>query len=229
MEQFHTWFTALEASDACDDEQQHSLLVRLKRYEASCDLLCATIAAALADLEALDEQYNQVTSKTGALHRACESLLEDQMRLARYADGLGEKLDYFNELERVSRALATPGLSAADASYRSTLERVDECVAFIQRHMNYHDAQTYLTKFRMQQVRALTAIKEHVVALVRDAGQQIRARDARRASRASGAAATAMRAPAAAVPRRHRPRRHRRTASTRAKRAPTSRSTTPPP
>jgi hypothetical protein len=187
LEQFHEWFTALEASEACDDEEQHALLLRLQRHERLCGELCATISAALGDLEALDEHYGQVTSKTGALQRECESLLDDQRRLSRYADGLGEKLDFFNELERVSRTLATPGLSAADASYRSTLERVDECVAFIQRHMNYHDAQIYLTKFRMQQVRALTAIKEHVVALIRTAAQEIRARDARRAPGAAAA------------------------------------------
>jgi hypothetical protein len=119
-------------------------------------------------------------SMTALPMRRCEALLEDQHRLTRFADGLSEKLAYFNELDAIARTLGAPGASPADELYRRTLDRIDECVAFVQRHLHYHDAPSYLVKFRVQQMRALSAIKQHVVQLLGDAGRTVRERTAAR-------------------------------------------------
>lgn len=103
MQEFYAWFAALQSSESADEQQYSNYLDRLRAYQLCTDNVCANVANALQDLVNMEEQYKLVAVKTGELHRECESLLEDQQRLACFADGLAEKLEYFNELERLSR------------------------------------------------------------------------------------------------------------------------------
>ena len=52
---------------------------QLKQYRDHCDLILNEITEALRYLQDLQKQHLFVSTKTGALHEACEQLLQDQV------------------------------------------------------------------------------------------------------------------------------------------------------
>ena len=53
---------------------------QLKQYRDHCDVILNEITEALRYLQDLHKQHLFVSTKTGALHEACEQLLQDQVR-----------------------------------------------------------------------------------------------------------------------------------------------------
>ena len=51
----------------------------LHSYRGECDLILEQLAVALGHLEELREKYVKVSTKTNALHEACEHLLAEQV------------------------------------------------------------------------------------------------------------------------------------------------------
>ena len=52
---------------------------QLKHYRDHCDVILKEISEALGFLQDLHRQHLFVSTKTGALHEACEQLLQDQV------------------------------------------------------------------------------------------------------------------------------------------------------
>lgn len=52
---------------------------QLKQYRDHCDVILNEITEALRYLQDLQKQHLFVSTKTGALHEACEQLLQDQV------------------------------------------------------------------------------------------------------------------------------------------------------
>ncbi|KAJ3010421.1 Golgi transport complex subunit 3 [Thoreauomyces humboldtii] len=84
------------------------------------------------------------------------------------ADNLGSRLAYFNEIEPIAKFFAAPGEEVClDDRFVPMLLRLDECIAFVQSHMQYRDAELYLMRFRQCMTRGLTLIKMHFVHIMR--------------------------------------------------------------
>ena len=67
--------------------------------------------------------------------QACESLLQEQKRLTQLTDTIKEKLAFYNDIEKISRQFSGSSVPVTDASFRATLKRLDECIAFVQAHV----------------------------------------------------------------------------------------------
>lgn len=52
---------------------------QLSSYRSHCDSILSQVEAALCQLEDLKQKHLLVSTKTGALHEACEQLLQDQV------------------------------------------------------------------------------------------------------------------------------------------------------
>ena len=76
---------------------------QLKEYSAKCDSLLSEIGAALSCLQEVKQKHAFVASKTGALHQACQNLMDEQTKLMVVADSIRTKLAYFNEFDRMGQ------------------------------------------------------------------------------------------------------------------------------
>lgn len=54
---------------------------QLCEYRDQCGCMLEEVGKALEFLQEMKERHQQVSSKTGALHQACEQLVEEQVRL----------------------------------------------------------------------------------------------------------------------------------------------------
>ena len=52
---------------------------QLTEYKAQCDAILSEVAMAINQLKQTKEKYDFVSTKTDTMHKACESLLEDQV------------------------------------------------------------------------------------------------------------------------------------------------------
>lgn len=79
-----------------------SYLSQVRGYSDQCGAILSDISDATEQLQRLRLQYGHVSTRTGALHAACEQLLADQTRLVGTAESISEKLVFFDELETIS-------------------------------------------------------------------------------------------------------------------------------
>ena len=57
-----------------------SYAAQLRSYRDHCDSILSEVESALNHLQDLQQKHLLVSTKTGALHEACEQLLQDQVR-----------------------------------------------------------------------------------------------------------------------------------------------------
>lgn len=57
-----------------------SYAAQLRSYRDHCDSVLSEVESALNHLQDLQQKHLLVSTKTGALHEACEQLLQDQVR-----------------------------------------------------------------------------------------------------------------------------------------------------
>ena len=78
--QFFAWFNKVESQMEQDEEISYSSYCdQLKQYREQCDSVLDEVSTALSHLEELQKQYVFVSTKTNALHHACEESLQDQV------------------------------------------------------------------------------------------------------------------------------------------------------
>ena len=52
---------------------------QLTEYRAQCDAILNEVSTAIDQLKQTKQKYDFVSTKTDAMHKACENLLEDQV------------------------------------------------------------------------------------------------------------------------------------------------------
>ena len=185
---FYTWWGDQEAAVLREKETKY------KRYAAEledglgrCRALSAEIDGVIGLLDDLRALHRSVRGKTQSLTGACDRLVDEQRRLAAFADALRGKLEYFDELERLAPHCQGPTqLAVSDDSFFTMMRRLDECVAFVSEHPQYSDSAAYAVRFRQLQARALASVKAHVFGALKRATQQVTAA-AREAGGSDGA------------------------------------------
>ena len=106
---------------------------------------------------------------------------------------------YFDDFERIAALMTQPSFSISHPSFLSTLQRLDECIKYMQLHAHYHDAESYGAKYRQLHIRALVMIKTHIVqTLQRTAGTILAAQSAADADVRAGRPASKPADPSAA-------------------------------
>ncbi|TPX56813.1 hypothetical protein PhCBS80983_g04242 [Powellomyces hirtus] len=168
-QQFLNWFETVEEDMERGQEEGYRTYLRtIYAYQEACDETLSKIKSTAELLSGLQDNYDSVEGRTRALQNACEKLLAEQTQLAEMAENLGSRLSYFNEIEPITKFFASPGEEVClDDRFVPMLLRLDECLSFVQAHMQYRDAELYLMRFRQCMTRGLTLIKMHFVRTMR--------------------------------------------------------------
>ncbi|XP_064639332.1 conserved oligomeric Golgi complex subunit 3-like isoform X2 [Lineus longissimus] len=176
-QQFFFWFSEIEERIDCEEDIEYrSYLGQLGEYQGQCDQILTEVSTALTQLTGLMKQYVFVSTKTNALHEACEHLMAEQTKLVETAECVQNKLSYFNELDKISSRLGAPTLTVTSDSFVPTLSRIDECIAYLNKNSHYKESSVYLARFRQCLSKALNLIKIHVVSILQNATQNVQPR-----------------------------------------------------
>lgn len=146
---------------------------QLSSYRTHCDSILNEVEAALQHLQDLKQKHLLVSTKTGALHEACEQLLQDQTKLMNMAESISNKLSYFNALDHLRHKLNSPTFSVTSESFVPMLARLDECITFISSNPQFKECPVYLLRFKQCLNQALNQVKSHVVSLLKNATSQV--------------------------------------------------------
>ncbi|KAI9090258.1 Sec34-like family-domain-containing protein [Phlyctochytrium arcticum] len=132
-------------------------------------------------LNTLQSNHDSVEGKTSSLQTTSEKLLAEQTHSAEVAEQLSSRLSFFNDLEPIAKLVASPGDDIClDDKFVPMLLRLDECLAFVQAHITFRDAELYLMRFRQCLTRGLTLIKMHFVHTMRSTSTDVREKIANR-------------------------------------------------
>jgi hypothetical protein len=94
--------------------------------------------------------------------------------LTRLAEGLTERLTYFNELEPIAKLFNSSGEDIClKQEFIPMLNKLDECIQYMQDHHQYRDSELYLMRFRQCMTKGITIIKMYVVNTFKNLGFEV--------------------------------------------------------
>ncbi|WAR28731.1 COG3-like protein, partial [Mya arenaria] len=174
-QQFFSWFAEVENEIEEEEELPFRYhMEELAGHRSQCDRVLDEVSAGLQHLMELQSQYINVSTKTNALHEACEHLLDEQTQLMNTAESISNKLSYFNELESISSKLGSPTLTVTNESFVPMLSRMDECILYIKNNPRYKESDMYLARFKQCLSRALNLMKTHVTNILQASTQHVK-------------------------------------------------------
>eukprot|EP00002_Diphylleia_rotans_P024852 TRINITY_DN4905_c0_g1_i1.p1 TRINITY_DN4905_c0_g1~~TRINITY_DN4905_c0_g1_i1.p1 ORF type:complete len:779 (-),score=177.13 TRINITY_DN4905_c0_g1_i1:142-2478(-) len=169
VQQFYTWFESIEEQMAVLDEQKYRMFAAdIDEYKNACESIIQDIDQALQQLNLLQTQQAEVAQKTGALHNECQALVQEQDRLLNLADSIQKKLGYFEEYTKLSSELPSQPSNIQSKEFLPVLYKIDDCIDYLSRNLQYRDAEAYLAKYRQLQVRALSMVRNHTITTLRN-------------------------------------------------------------
>ncbi|XP_062521592.1 conserved oligomeric Golgi complex subunit 3-like isoform X2 [Corticium candelabrum] len=173
-QQFFAWYQRVEVAHSQQEESKYtSCIEQLTEYRKHCDTVLQGVSATLERLEEMQKQQLAVSTKTNALHEACDQLLQDQTKLVNVAESIRSKLAYFDEVEELSQKLNSSTFSVSDPTFVPKLTRMDECIAFLASHPSFKELPVYQVRFQQCLHRALSLIRVHVVNQLKGITQQV--------------------------------------------------------
>ena len=173
--QFHQWYTNIEGRRKVEaDERFRCHLDALDEYIKMCDALLESADRTQEAFSCLKDNYKSIVGRRQGLQDECSQLASEQKRLLQFVQVLNEKLEHFEELEKVVQSFSG-GLSKVDEDgFIPVLKRLDECSSFIDAHPQYTAHSTYSIKCSQLRSRALSGIRSHVFATLRTAANLVR-------------------------------------------------------
>ncbi|EPQ56850.1 Sec34-domain-containing protein [Gloeophyllum trabeum ATCC 11539] len=182
-QQFYDWFALVDRSVAHAQEAHfRAHLAQLGEHLQTCDRLLARVGEVEDEVEGMLGEWRSVEEGGRSLKEACERLLEDRDRLIEVTEAIGERLEYFQELEHATRMLNHPGESLVlQTDFLYMVERVDICIEYLRQHRHFKEAEIYLLRFQQCLTRAMTLIRMYFVgslkALTADITKRISSQD----------------------------------------------------
>lgn len=150
-----------EADDLMPEE------VRLKQLEnqlKECDKLLERYEPVIKSVARLKEKYDEgVSKKISSLHESIESLLSSQHGLIVASEKIDQSLVYFNELESMKARLSNPSHLILNESLVPTLNKLTECINFMESNPSYKDSQEFLINYRHLQAQVLSMIRNYII------------------------------------------------------------------
>jgi len=134
---FLLWFADVSAEiEQRGDADYHKYLQQLEQRKAECSHMLDQIAGAMERLGALCDEYDFVSQKTSALNTASEQLIEEQEKLQELSHEIQRRLHYFSQVELLNQRLQSPTLSVASEAFRECLNKIDECLNYIEENVS---------------------------------------------------------------------------------------------
>ena len=120
------------------------------------------VNAGLSTVDELSIQYEFVSNKSNSLHTACQNVMTEWNDLSKYLEDVSNRLNYHLQAEGMVEMLGLPTYSVHTEHFASTLDKIDNCVTFLQRKPNYANSNVYIVKYKAALARALGMIKDYV-------------------------------------------------------------------
>ena len=156
------------------DERFRCHLDALDQYIKMCDVLLESADRSQEAFISLKDNYKSIVGRRQALRDECSQLASEKKRLLQFVQVLNEKLEHFEELEKIVHSFPG-GLSKVDKDgFIPMLKRLDDCSSFIDAHPQYTAYSTYSLKCSQLRSRALSGVRSHVFATLRTAVNLVR-------------------------------------------------------
>lgn len=131
----------------------------IDKMQELCESTCGELDGLMGHLFQLDEKRKEVIRKTTDLHEQCEQMVKDQARLAKDSESLAERLDYYDRVSDVARALDQGGAAAPGTNFATVLDQLDGSISFLESHQGFSQAQQYLHQFEHLRSRACISVR----------------------------------------------------------------------
>ena len=155
-QQFYDWFALIDRSVAHSQEAHfRAHLSSVAEHLETCDNLVQWVDEIDGEVERMLKAWKSVEEGGKSLKDACEQLLEERVRgivfrlrsrrtftlrqdkLLEMTEAIGERLEYFQELEQATRMLNHPGESLVlQTDFLYMVERVDICIDYLRSHVS---------------------------------------------------------------------------------------------
>ncbi|CAO3629980.1 unnamed protein product [Cunninghamella blakesleeana] len=174
LQQFFDWFAVMEKDmEKGQEDIYRDHLSIVSYYKEVCDEFLKDIQTTRKLFDDLGKDYGFVEKQTKSLQTTCEELLEEQHQLTQLADALTERLQYFNQLEPIAKMFNAPGDDIClKPDFIPMLEKLDECITYMNDHLNYRDSELYLMRFRQCLTRGMTLIKMYSISTIKTLGYE---------------------------------------------------------
>ena len=179
--EFYGWLSELEAARAKETENKyHRHALVLERHLAVCGDLLKAVNDALQHLNSLKQGQKAVSERTEAVHDTCQRLVAEREELTTMLDALKAKLSYFDEYDLIEQKLQITGKRWPEDTRDAinVLNRIDDCISFMDEHPQYADAVAYSGRFKKLQTKALAAVRSRVQSGYISAVQSVKDRSA---------------------------------------------------
>lgn len=159
---------AYTSYDAYDDQLLDASLEDFQLYrdqlalsERHLDNLLGDTTAVLDLLQDLGDSFKEVEEQTAAFQARCEDLLEEQRHLRHLAEEVGTDLQFYTQLEPITRRLNAPGASniLGDDSLVEIMSSLDACIEFMRTHPEHKESETYLARYQALLTRTLSLLQ----------------------------------------------------------------------
>lgn len=177
LQQFYDWHALISRSVTHAQESHfRAHLDSVSSHIETCDLLISQIDLVDSEVTSMHSQWQGVEEGGRSLKESSEGLLIERDTLLKLETELGERLDYFKELEYATRMLNAPVLEGAggkgkplvlESEFLDMVERVVICIQWMEMHRHYREAEIYLLRFHQCLTRAMTLSKMYFIGSLR--------------------------------------------------------------
>ncbi|KAF2663471.1 Sec34-domain-containing protein [Microthyrium microscopicum] len=181
--EFESWYDDMkeELIDASHAEYQ-LYQDQLSQTHAHLDSLLTSANSTLTILTSLADSFKAVDTQTTEFQAECENIIADQKRTSKLAEEFSENLQYYNYLEPITKRLNAPGAGSLvrRSEFPDMLSNLDACLEFMQSHPKHRESGAYAAKYKLLLTRALTLIRNHFTASLKDIAADVSKRVADR-------------------------------------------------
>eukprot|EP00927_Polykrikos_kofoidii_P071556 TRINITY_DN67817_c0_g1_i1.p1 TRINITY_DN67817_c0_g1~~TRINITY_DN67817_c0_g1_i1.p1 ORF type:complete len:899 (+),score=197.02 TRINITY_DN67817_c0_g1_i1:64-2760(+) len=163
VEGFHDYWRQINARHRFLEEKQRRCRWEwIEQMQGICASTCGELSTMLGHLTELDDQRQEVTRMTTALHERCEQMVHDQAELGSTAEQIAERLDLFDRVADVARILDQGNAATSHPDFPAVLDQLDGSIGFLEAHDDFCQAQAYLHQFEHLRNKACLAIRSAV-------------------------------------------------------------------
>lgn len=138
LQEFFDWFAKMETEmEKGQEDVYRNYLSVVQQYQDACDEFLQDLSTACELFDDLEKDYSFVEIRTRSIQTVCETLLKEQGRLTQLADGLADRLEYFNQLEPIAKLFNSPGDNIClNEEFIPMLDKLDKCIDYMQKHVS---------------------------------------------------------------------------------------------
>lgn len=160
----NVYFELLNRREEEEKSAEELRLGRLESHLKECDRLLGEYEPVIQSISKLKEEYSVgIEKKIESLHESIETLLSSQHGVIVASEKIDQSLVYFNELDNMRSRLSNPTHLILNESLVPTLNKLAECINFMESNPTYKDSQEFLIHYRHFQTQVLVMIRNYII------------------------------------------------------------------